>query len=60
MTQGQFDTITAHFRLNESRHIWIKRIHELFWTLNNGYVNAQFPQVFSQFQTDKSTTGKDN
>ena len=58
MTQCQLNTVLAHFIVYKSSHIGIKRIHKLFWTLDNGDLHSQFPQVFCQLQSNEATACK--
>ncbi len=58
MAKDQPDAMSAHFAVDKGSHIRIKGIHQLLWPLYNGHIHTQFPQVFCQFQSDKSTAGQ--
>ena len=54
MPEHQPDAPAAHFGMNKAGHLRIQRIEQLRRTLNDGHIDAQFPQVFRQLQADES------
>ena len=54
MPEHQPDAPAAHFGMNKTGHLRIQRIEQLRRTLNDGHIDAQFPQVFRQLQADES------
>ena len=54
MAQCQFYAVPAHLVVDESGHVRVKGVHQLFRALHDGDLHAQFPQVLGQFQSDEA------
>ena len=54
MAERQPDAMPAHLVMDKRSHIRIKRIHQLLWTLDNGDLHPQLPQILRQLQPDEA------
>ena len=58
MSQHQTDAFTSHLGMDKGCHLRIQRIHQLFWSLNNGDLNSQIMQVLGKLQPDEASSGQ--
>ena len=54
MTKCQLHAVPAHFTVDESCHIRVEGVHQLFGPLDDGDFHPQLPQVLRKLQTDEA------
>ena len=54
ISQGQLHTVLACLCVDKGCHIRIEGIHQLLGALDDSDIHAELPQIFRQFQTNKT------
>ena len=54
MPKGQSDAVPPRRAMDEGGHIRVKGVHQLLWTLDDGDLYFQLPQILRQLQADEA------